>query len=393
MVDYWRRRDRYAQGRNLNARYLITLQNKLGISYDRNLSIEERIVNRKTEAMGTRKRIIEAADSKRREHRRNQVAMAREAEGKGKIASIIRSMEKLELLRKLFRNIKYMEGKTRGGCTNQVTVTAADGTKTEYTSREDVESQIIKETEKKYHQTETRVCQFLTQEFRDLFGEFREGPATQDVLNGTFDIPATASDATTDFLQACQYADGATTIQRDLPIEIRYHEYAKSWKVRKEKMTSYNQLMGHYKSVMTDNYLSWFFFQASEIPEISGYSPESYRHCAVLTILKKALDFELSKHRTIGLLDTRFNHMNKRIGYSAMKNAIKLDLLAVEQFSRPGRSAIAQCISSSRRLTFSMTSCDLAGYYDRIVHTAAALALLCIGVLHAKIECMFSSSY
>ena len=75
--------------------------------------------------------------------------MAREAEGKGKIASIIRSMEQTELLRRLFRNIKYMEGKTRGGCTNQVTVTTQDGMKTEYTSRADVESQIIKETEKK----------------------------------------------------------------------------------------------------------------------------------------------------------------------------------------------------------------------------------------------------
>ena len=38
-----------------------------------------------------------------------------------------------------------------------------------------------------------------------------------------------------------------------------------------------------------------------------------------------------------------------------------------------------------------MTSCDLAGCYDRIVHTAAALALLRIGVPHAKIECMFST--
>ena len=74
--------------------------------------------------------------------------MAREAEGKGKIASIIRSMEQTELLRRLFWNIKYMEGKTRGGCTNQVTVTTQDGMKTEYTSRADVESQIIKKTKK-----------------------------------------------------------------------------------------------------------------------------------------------------------------------------------------------------------------------------------------------------
>ena len=157
--------------------------------------------------------------------------------------------------------------------------------------------------------------------------------------------------------------------------------------------------MGHYKSAMSDEFLSWYFFQASEIPEISGYSPTEYRTCADLTIVKKALDFELSKQRTLSLLDTCFNHMNKHIGYAAMKHAIALDMLAVEQFSRPGRSAIAQCISkrctidhhASRRLTFAMTSCDLAGCYNRIVYTAAALALLCICVPHAKIECMFST--
>ena len=172
---------------------MITLQeNQLGISYDSSLNIET-IVDLKVTAMETRKRIIAAGDSKRREHR-NQVAMAQEAEGKGKIASIIRSMEQTELLRRLFRNIKYMEGKTRGGCTNQVTVTMQDGTKTEYTSREDVESQIIKETEKKYHQTKTGGCQFLTTEFRG------EGPATQEVLDGTFAMPDNTTEATADFL-------------------------------------------------------------------------------------------------------------------------------------------------------------------------------------------------
>ena len=180
--------------------------------------------------------------------------MAREAEGKGKIASIIRSMEQTELLRRLFRNIKYMEGKTRGGCTNQVTVTTQDGTKTEYTSRADVESQIIKETEKKYHQTESGGCQFLTTEFREVFGEFGEGPATQEVLEGTFALPDNTTEATADFLQACQYAHGADTIHTELPIAERYREYANSWKIRKEKTTSYNHHMGHYKSVMTDEY-------------------------------------------------------------------------------------------------------------------------------------------
>ena len=89
-----------------------------------------------------------------------------------------------------------MEGKTRGGSTNQVTVTTQDGTKTEYTSREDVEAQIIKATEKKYHQTESGGCQFLTTEFREDFREFGEGPATKEVLDRYYAMPGNTPEAT-----------------------------------------------------------------------------------------------------------------------------------------------------------------------------------------------------
>ena len=217
-------------GRNWNARYLIVLQNKLQITYQ--LPTETIISNKKT-AITSRKRIIKCAESLRREHR-TQVAMAREATGKGNLASIIRGMEQMEILKRLYRNIRYMEGFNRGGTTTQVTITAADGTKTEYTTRAEVEEHIIRETEKKYHQTETGGCQFLTQDFRAHFWEFGEGPATQQVLDGTFEIPESVSAATTDFLNACQYADGAINMVREEPIAQRYHKYTKSWAIRKE---------------------------------------------------------------------------------------------------------------------------------------------------------------
>ena len=122
-----------------------------------------------------------------------------------------------------------------------------------------------------------------------------------------------------------------------------------SWANRKEKTTSFHHHMGHYKAVMKDDYLSWFFFQRAEIPSISGYSPAQFRECIDLMILKRAMHFELTKQRTLGILDTQFNHMNKDIGYCTMRNAIALDSLATEQFSRPGRSAIDQC--ASKRFT------------------------------------------
>ena len=152
-------------------------------------------------------------------------------------------------------------------------------------------------------------------------------------------------------------------------------------------------------AVMRNDYLSWFFFQRSEIPMLTGYSPSRHRTCADLMILKKALLFDIRKQRTIGILDTEFNNLNKSLGYLVTNTALRLNCFATGQFSRPGRAAIDQCISKrcaldhhrSRRLCFAMTSCDLAGCYDRIVHTAAALAMLRIGIPHARIETMFDS--
>ena len=43
------------------------------------------------------------------------------------------------------------------------------------------------------------------------------------------------------------------------------------------------------------------------------------------------------------------------------------------------------------RQCFALTSCDLAGCYDRIIHTAAALALLRIGIPHNRIKSMFGA--
>ena len=43
----------------------------------------------------------------------------------------------------------------------------------------------------------------------------------------------------------------------------------------------------------------------------------------------------------------------------------------------------------SIRQCFAITSVDLTSCYDRIVHTAAALALLRIGISHSRVKSMF----
>ena len=43
----------------------------------------------------------------------------------------------------------------------------------------------------------------------------------------------------------------------------------------------------------------------------------------------------------------------------------------------------------SKRLCYAITSCDLISCYERVVHTAISLALLCLGIKTEKIFSMF----
>ena len=115
-------------------------------------------------------------------------------------------------------------------------------------------------------------------------------------------------------------------------------------------------------------------------------------------IMKKSGCYALTKQRTLGILDTEFNQSNKRIGRDGMNNAIKLNLIAKEQFAIKNCAASEQIVSKRcvidhsqfKRCTLGLNSSDLAGCYDRIIHTAAALALLRVGIPHTKIHSMFS---
>ena len=76
-----------------------------------------------------------------------------------------------------------------------------------------------------------------------------------------------------------------------------------------------------------------------------------------------------------------------------MYNALKHDLNATEQYSRPRRSAIDHALNRTLtfdhfrylRKPFCLTSCDLKGCYDHILHITAYLTLRRVGVRRTKL--------
>ena len=281
-----------------------------------------------------------------------------------------------------------------------MTITTANGSKREITDKKSMDTAILENNEAKYHMTEGG-SKLLSPNYVNLFGTFGDGPRVIDVLDGTMEYPADFDPWTKTFLDECKRlptvsAHESTTLP---DITDRYRDFKRSWETRKETTCTYKQHIGHYKAMMRHSSLSWLIFQRSEIPDHSGYSPNRHKQCVDLMILNKSQVYDIKKQRIIGILETEYNHSNRSLGRTAMRKALEHNAIATEQFSRPGRSSIDESILKSlcvdhqcyRRQSFSQTSVDLENNYDRIVHSAAAFALLRIGVSHAKIKSMFES--
>ena len=396
LLEYWYKRRSYVKREHTNVRELIVLQKKLNMIYDPNLSLMKININIK-EAHKKRKQCKEKAESLSLEYR-TQLAVAKEEAGQGSAATILRNMNNIEASRRLFRNIRQMEGKLLGGCTSKLTTTI-NGVETEHTDKTDIDTACAAENQRKYHLTEGGTSQFLTERFIQDLGHHGEGKEVQNILNGTYTAPHESTQATIDFLAACK--TDPTTLALSTPNNVidRYKLQRTSWDSRKEKTTTYNQSMAHYKAIFSDDFVSWFFFQRADITEMTGYSPKRHRTCVDLMIMKKHMCFDIKKQRTLGILDTEFNQCNKRIGRDGMNLALQQNKIAKEQFAVKNSAAPEQIVSKRAVLDHSqymrkiilLTSADLEACYDRIIHTAAALALLRVGISHKRINTMFQS--
>ena len=396
LVLYWLMRKSYHLKKLRNVRKIIVLQKKLNIIYNKDLTLQE-IETEIRLAFKLLKQCKANAESLSLEYR-TQLAIAKEEAGEGKAVTFLKNMNRHENQRRLYRNIRHMEKKIRAGATRKITCTVNDTT-TEHTDKDIIESLIIDENDKKYHQTEGG-SQFLEPEFLASLGNYGEGPDINKVLNGTYTCPQSASIDTADFIHTCLQTEKAKHSSEHHPnVVSRYKTISSSWNIRKEKTCTYHQHIGHYKSIFKDKRLSWFFFQRMEIPQLSGYSPIRHRECIDLMIMKKQMCYDINKQRTIGILDTEFNQANKLVGQDAMNLAIDNGYIAEEQFAKKHTSSIDQTIAKrcfidhnrSQRICFSIGSSDLAGCFDRIVHTAVALALLRVGIPHSKIHSMFNT--
>ena len=71
-----------------------------------------------------------------------------------KAVTFLHTTNNIEAQRRMYRHIRQMEGKVKGGSTSKITTLSPTGSPIELTPNIDIEKIISDENEKKYHQTE-----------------------------------------------------------------------------------------------------------------------------------------------------------------------------------------------------------------------------------------------
>jgi exonuclease III len=389
-IRYFALTRRKTRGRMVGTNILIRYCNKCGFTTE-GLTVKE-LKEKQKKAVSAYKSEVKHAQAHRTDHI-EQLAEALEKDGKGSKAGVLRNLIQREEQRRIFRKLALIFHKNQNLHTTHVTVTDSEGKRTDITEKEKMEKCIINENRDKYHQTEN-TCPFLQYPMRVHFGEYGEGPASDQVLNGTYTLPPQTTPETKEYIKQCQLKD---IPQTSLP--RTFGEYKRSWVKMRENTGTNGHHFGHYKAGMRNDLVAMVHFALAEIPFRTGYSPSRWKECTNLMILKKAGLFNVDKLRTLALFEPDFNHNNKFLGRSLINHVQGHKFLAKEQYSAPGKKAIDHVIN--RRLffdlaryqksSFAMASVDLRSCYDRVVHVAAFLALRSYGLPAEAMFSMFSS--
>lgn len=138
----------------------------------------------------------------------------------------------------------------------------------------------------------------------------------------------------------------------------------------------------------------------SDIPLQTGYSPKAWKECTNAMLQKKSHDIRPSKLRLVTLMDTTFNHNNKIIGKTIMKNGEKHGAIAPEQYgSRKRKSAIEHAlnkvltldVSRQTRENLIFIGNDAVSCYDRIVLMAAYCSMIKFGITKQAAQSMITT--
>ena len=390
IILYIRLTIRRKKGRKVSAKYLKRLSTQSG------LYLESSNIPELDFELDQAFKLYKEERKKAKKHRQDFLVYLAEAlhlQGKGKISTIVSNLKRIEEQRHTYRRLAPLKKTFHENLsTTSVIQTLPTGATIEITDREPMEAAIIKENKKKYHQSETS-CPFLKEPLRTAFGAYGETKATDEVLQGEYNIPSSCNDFTTKFLDSCKFSNTQAEISRSP------NEFKTSWERMKERTGTYDLHFGHFQAACVHEHNLLVHYILAEIPFRSGFSPSRWKVATNVMILKEAGLFNIEKLRTLCLFQSDFNHNNKFLGKKLMEHSVHNNLIAPEQYSVTGKKSISHALNKNllfdntryQKASLCLTSCDLKSCYDRIVHTPAMLAARSCGMPKEPLACFFST--
>jgi len=270
------------------------------------------------------------------------------------------------------------------------------GIRHECSTRPALEQACLAEAGRRFTQATCTPC--FQSPIWEIFGELGVNrKAFDQVLDGTFDPPPSCDQFTK---KVFTHLQRPATVRPTAAPTIA--EYVYGWQhAREETSSSYSNVhFGHYIAGSQDDRLAHFNATMAEIPALTGYSPNRWRHGLNVMLEKTPGNIEVERLQIILLFEADCNQNNKWLGRAFMQEAELWDLLAVEQYgSRRHKDAITQCLNKrlwydyirSTRQPAALCSNDAKSCYDRIVLLIAALCMCRLGASKPSVLSMLAT--
>ena len=224
----------------------------------------------------------------------------------------------------------------------------------------------------------------------DDVGYLGNTPQSQAILNGTYVPPPGLSEGAVRFIQHLRTPPSIVQ-EGPMPNDISTDSYQYYWKKAKEQTSSgvSGLHFGHYKAGLWSPKLWQLEHGLTNIPNRTGYSPDRWRKCVDVMLLKKELVFLVNKLRTIVLLEPDFQELTKNIGRTSMRNALKHNVMCRENFGgikdrNQVEAALIKLLfydtARQRKIPCCLCSNDAKACYNRIIHVVMSLCFQRLGV-------------
>ena len=188
----------------------------------------------------------------------------------------------------------------------------------------------IEENEKRFDRC--IACSFLQEPLLSEVGMLCEGPAVDQILNGTYETPPDLEEYVDMVLKEMKISDTIAANPMGKPV-LTPEDNKEGWKKQRQHTAVDPRSLNfaHHKAATFDPELNRIDTVLRELPMKHGFAPEAWNPMADCSIPKKLTILQAAKKRTICLMNALYNMNNKWFGRWFMGHNEDLGTLADEQ--------------------------------------------------------------